>query len=79
MGTTPGTSNIFSTFISVIYQLARIFNLKYPNKRLDSNNQVKDYLYDQLTDLSIHFPEKKIVIMLDSIDQLSPSDYNVDW
>jgi hypothetical protein len=53
--------------------------MKFPDSRLDSKNDVKDFLYGQLLDLSIRYPEKKILILLDSIDQLSTSDYNIDW
>jgi hypothetical protein len=53
--------------------------MKFTDSRLDSKNDVKDFLYGQLLDLSIRYPEKKILILLDSIDQLSTSDYNIDW
>ena len=53
--------------------------MKPPDSRLDSKNDVKDFLDGQLFDLSIRYPEKKILILLDSIDQLSTSDYNIDW
>jgi hypothetical protein len=79
MGTTPGTSNITSTFQSVIYQLSRIFNMKIPERRLNTKNDMRDHLYEQLMYLSIQYPEKKILILLDSIDQLSTADYNIEW
>jgi hypothetical protein len=79
MGTTPGTSSIASTFQSVIYQLSRIFNMKIPEKRLHTKNDMRDHLYEQLMYLSIQYPEKKILILLDSIDQLSTVDYNIEW
>ena len=79
MGTTPGTSNITNTFQSVIYQLSRIFNLKTPDIRLNTKTEIRDYLLEQLNMLSNQYPEKKILILLDSIDQLSTSDYNLDW
>ena len=79
MGTTPGTSNITSTFKSVIYQLSRIFNTKATEKRIDTKTEISEYLYQQLMSLSIKFPDKKILILLDSIDQLSTADYNIDW
>ena len=65
--------------MSVIYQLLRVFNKAAPEKRLNTKNDAKDYPYYLLLNLSIEFPEKKILILLDSIDQLSTSDYNIDW
>lgn len=41
--------------------------------------QLKDYLIDVLNMINENEPEKKIVIMLDSIDQLVKSDYCLDW
>jgi hypothetical protein len=79
MGTTPGTSNITNTFQSVIYQLSRIFNLKTTDRRLNTKTEISDYLSEQLIMLSNQYPEKKILILLDSIDQLSTADYNIDW
>ena len=79
LGTTPGTSNILSTYKSVIYQLTRIFNLKNRDRRLSTKNDAKDFLNELLFTLSVQYPEKKILILLDSIDQLSTSDYNIDW
>ena len=79
LGTTPGTSNIVSTYQSVIYQLERIFNLTPLDRRLNTKISLKEHLYSQLVKLSIIYPEKTIVIFLDSIDQLSSSDYNCDW
>jgi hypothetical protein len=38
-----------------------------------------EYLHDYLLLLSIEYPEKKIVILLDSLDQLATSDYNIEW
>ena len=38
-----------------------------------------EYLHDYLLLLSIEYPEKKIIILLDSLDQLATSDYNIEW
>ena len=79
MGTTPSTSNILPTFQSVIHQLAKIFNMNLTENRFTTNDDVRDYLFYQLSFLASQYKEKKIVIFLDSIDQLNPSDYNLNW
>ena len=53
--------------------------MKLPEQRLEKNVDVQHYLYFLLLELSIKYPDKKMVILLDSIDQLSTSDYNVEW
>jgi hypothetical protein len=63
----------------VINQLFRIFNIKLPDAKLNSKYDVTDFLNGQLLEFSLRYPEKKILILLDSIDQLSTSDYNIDW
>jgi hypothetical protein len=63
----------------VINQLFRIFNIKLPDAKLNSKYDVTDFLNGQLLEFSLRYPEKKILILLDSIDQLSISDYSIDW
>ena len=53
--------------------------MKNPEARLETKNDVKEFLNDQLQILSERYPEKTILILLDSIDQLSTSDYDIDW
>ena len=79
MGTTPGTSNIISTFKSIIYQLSKIFNVKLPQRRLDSRIDVSGYFFEYLLKISAQYPKKKIVILLDSLDQLNTGDYDIEW
>ena len=79
LGTTPSSSTIAATLNSVFYQIARIFNLKVPNKYLSEPFQLRDYLLEQLSLVSLLHPNKKLVIVLDSIDQLSTNDYRLDW
>ena len=40
---------------------------------------LKEIFYDILKAITTSYPERKIIIILDSIDQLSPSDYALDW
>lgn len=80
MGTTPLSSNMLSIFNSIVHQLCKLFNLKKPEKSISSKAIIlKNYLLDQLTFITEKYPTKKIVIILDSIDQLHPSDYTLDW
>lgn len=40
---------------------------------------LKEIFHDILKVITTKYPERKIVIVLDSIDQLAPSDYSLDW
>ena len=40
---------------------------------------LKEILQAQFSKLNKLYPDKKLVIILDSIDQLNPSDYSLDW
>lgn len=40
---------------------------------------LKEYLFEQLMLLKTLLPNKKLVIILDSIDQLNTSDYSLNW
>lgn len=82
MGTTPSSSNITGTLISIIYQIARIYNLKLPSAKSHANASkiaLANYLYEQLLAVYSEHPNKKLIIFLDSIDQLNTSDYSLDW
>lgn len=84
LGTTPSTSSILTTLKSIIYQISRIFNLK---QKLDFNFdnsdvsriRLKNILKEQFFSIFFNYPNKKLVIILDSIDQLNTSDYCLDW
>jgi len=78
MGTTPGTSNITNTFHSIIYQLSLLFQFKIPNY-LVKKDDLKDFLVEKLLFISFSHPSTKIVLFLDSIDQLSTDDYDIEW
>ena len=83
LGTTPFSSNMKSTLNSVINQIAKIYNLKVPPTSLAISNitteLLKDYLYEQFLTINSLYPDKKLIIVLDSIDQLNASDYTLDW
>ena len=79
MGTTPLSSNILNLYNSLIYQLSKLFDLKEPDRIISSKNVLKDYLYTLLASIALKNPTRKIVIVLDSIDQLHTSDYSLEW
>ncbi len=70
LGTTPATSNITNCYNSIIYQIARLFNLKMPNQAISNKQALRFYLLEQLLCLATNYPNKRLVIILDSIDQL---------
>jgi hypothetical protein len=79
LGTTPTSSNIINTLNSIVYQIARIYNLKLPEKLLNKQS-LRDYLLEQFFLINHLYPSKKLVIILDSVDQLIVSDYILkDW
>ena len=79
MGTSPTTSNICNTLKSVIQQLAKVFNMPLPDKNLETKVAIRDFLFQQLVFISTNYPNTKLILFLDSIDQLSTEDYNTEW
>jgi hypothetical protein len=53
--------------------------MEFSNKPFEKNLDAEHYLYFLLIELLVKHPEKKIVILLDSLDQLNTSDYNTEW
>ena len=55
-------------------------NINNKNKvKIVTRPAIKEIFYDMLNFIAKHNPKRKIVIILDSIDQLAPSDYDLDW
>lgn len=79
LGTTPISSDIIKTFISLMKQLCKIFNIEKDNFRVRNESEAKFEFENLLKDITQRFPNKKIVIVLDSIDQLNSSYYNLNW
>lgn len=80
MGTTPQSSNILNLINSLIYQLSRIFEMKsIAETNFSSKILQKDFFLNLLKQIIIKFPTRKIIIVLDSIDQLNYTDYTLDW
>jgi hypothetical protein len=85
MGTTIRSSSIINVYYSLIYQIIKLFSpiidiLGLPRKNLNKT-ELKEYLRKQLDLLeqAKDFKNKKLVIILDSIDQLNAADYILDW
>ena len=79
LGTTPETSSIVKTFKSIFYQISRIFNFKLPSSSFESHSEINNFLIQLFTLLYAEYPHKKLVIILDSLDQLAMNDYSLDW
>jgi hypothetical protein len=79
LGTTPASSNITSTYKSIINQLSRLKD----NDSTEKNENLSDFtlvqLKDKLVELFKLYKNKKIIILLDSIDQLVYTDYDLQW
>lgn len=78
-GTTSSTSNIISTYKSILHQLECILKLELTDTYFPSIYELKDYLYEKILLFKTTYPDKKLVILLDSIDQLSEKDYDLYW
>ena len=81
LGTTPATSIINRTLISIIYQISRIYKFTLPdiNMRMLTKNQLRELFQELLINILSHNPRRKIVFILDSIDQLNSVDYDLEW
>ena len=81
LGTTRASSNAVSVLKSIIHQLKVVFNNIETISENSTNNllELRDGLIDCIIQVSQMYPEKKLIIFLDSIDQLIESDYSVEW
>lgn len=82
LGTSPMSSTISKTFVTIICQLKRLFKLENIEKeKLNQMNyiQLKEVLVDLFEKIKDKHPEQRIIIFLDSIDQLVKTDYCLDW
>ena len=71
-----------STLNSIIYQIAKMYKLKAPLTSSISNTSIeilKNYLYEQFLTINSLYSNKKLIIILDSIDQLNSNDYSLEW
>lgn len=69
---------MINVYNSLTYQIARIYKLKTPH--LTSKlPELKECLMMQFLEIQVLYPHRKLVIILDSIDQLDPTDYSLSW
>jgi hypothetical protein len=80
MGTSRESSTIKSVFKSIMDQLDVIIENKQNINKITNNveqaYQSKEKLINKLETLTENYPNRKVVILLDSIDQLSKQDYD---
>ena len=82
MGTSRDSSNMKSVIQSILNQLEYIYDLPITDRhafQFDYISDLRDRFYDTLNNLSKKDANRKIIIFLDSIDQLTPGDYNLQW
>lgn len=83
LGTTPSTSNIYVLFRSIVYQMCRIYSYRMDVDevftKIKNKPQLAAFFFNFLTDIFTNFPKRKLVIVLDSIDQLQTSDRDLEW
>jgi hypothetical protein len=68
-------------FISILRQLKDIFlNINISEiENIQKIDDLKVYFINQIISISNEYSNKKIVLFLDSIDQLTKSDFQLDW
>lgn len=72
LGTSSGSSNIRDTLVSVIEQICTMFDYTPPgDEKMEKMGEVRRYFIKLLERIETHHQQYKLVIMLDSIDQLS--------
>ena len=71
LGTTPQSSNIYSTLKSVIEQICVAFNYFLPKRHMEKMGDVRRCLWGLLERVGSQNPETRLVLILDSVDQLS--------
>jgi hypothetical protein len=84
MGTTRGSSTIKSVFNSILNQLEVVIENKQSDCEESKDNfeelhQLKENLINKLNLFAETFPNRKLLTLLDSIDQLSKQDYYLEW
>ena len=79
IGTSDLSSSIIDIFESIIFQLKHLFKLniqEYDKKKL---NSIRSTLEACLEEIYQQDSQHNIIIILDSIDQLTKLDYGLDW
>ena len=87
MGTSRESSNMKSIIKSIVHQIDRIFNKKETKKEgekgieeMEKVEELREALRNRLNEASKQLKEnQRLIIILDSIDQLSKHDYELEW
>ena len=79
LGTTPSSSYISEAFKSIFLQLNKIFKIESYVQPVFQKKDIKEKLLQYSDEIKNSFPNKKVIFILDSIDQLNTSDYDLDW
>jgi hypothetical protein len=85
LGTTVQTSNIFKVYCSIALQLIyAILSMQHEINQEELYQEyckcqnlqlIKSFIIEELELIKLFSPNKKVVFILDSLDQLTPSDY----
>lgn len=78
LGTSPETCNIFNLLLSVIRHVADLCEITPEPKRCDNINSLRKYFPQFLQQAGSQL-KKPLILLLDSLDQLSPECDTFDW
>lgn len=70
LGTTRHTTSLNSTFITIIKQLDKLFNINSSKIKLYEKKEIKESFIEQLYKIKKQQPYQKLIIILDSIDEI---------
>lgn len=81
LGTSPSSSGIRGTLSSICQQLSLIYHITSPNLESMEFNEIVQYFHSLLNDMLPLTIESHLLILLDSIDQLTPADgaHRMTW
>ena len=81
LGTSPSSSGIRGTLSSICQQLSLIYRITAPNLESMEFNEIVQYFHSLLIDMLPLIIKSHLLILLDSIDQLSPADgaHRMTW
>ena len=74
LGTTPASSTVRGLLISISLQLCLVYGVQMPNLVVMEFNEVAQYFHTLLVEILPSKLTSKLVILLDSIDQLSSAN-----
>ena len=74
LGTTPSSSMIREVLTSISSQLCLVYNIQIPNFEAMDSNEVAQYFHTLIMEVLATKITSSLLILLDSIDQLLPSD-----